>query len=94
MNWIYETGRIYSVNENNELVAEAICVPAGNGTVDIKRTYVNPDYRGSGIAGQLMEAVAEHLRKVGLRAVATCPYANAWLKRHRDTYPDIIAADL
>lgn len=89
MNWIFENGRIYSVDENNELLAEATYIPAGDGTVDINYTYVNPVLRGQGIADLMMEAVAELLRKGGLRAVASCSYANAWLRKHRDSYPDV-----
>ncbi|NCC69744.1 MAG: N-acetyltransferase [Clostridia bacterium] len=94
MNWNYENGRIYSIDEKNELMAEATYVPVGNATVDINYTYVNPILRGQGVAGQMMEAVAQRLRKDGLRAVASCSYANAWLQKHRDSYPDVISGDL
>jgi len=36
-----------------------------------------------------MVIVAEHLRKKGLKASARCSYANIWLKRHKELYPDI-----
>ena len=94
MNWIYETGRIYSVDDKNEVMAEATYVPSGLGTVDIDYTYVSPALRGQGIAGQLMEAVAGHLRKEGLKALASCSYAQAWLIKHRDAYPDVIYGDI
>lgn len=94
MNWNYEPGRLYSVDEKNELMAEATYVPAGNATVDINYTYVNPVLRGQGVAGEMMEAVAQRLRKDGLKAVASCSYANAWLQKHRDSYSDVISDDL
>ena len=94
MNWNYEDGRIYSVDENNELLAEATYAPAGDKTVDINYTYVNPALRGQGIAGQLMEAVAIRLRSDNLKAVASCSYANVWLNKHRDQYPDVVSGDI
>ncbi len=94
MNWNYENGRVYSVGENEELMAEATYVPVGSGTVDIDYTYVNPVLRGQGIAGQMMEAVAEQLRKDGLKAVASCSYANAWLIKHREQYPDVVSGEI
>ena len=92
MNWNYENGRVYSVDERNEVIAETIYVPIGSNTVDIEHTFVNPDMTGQGIAGQMMEAVAERLRKEGLKAVASCSYANAWQMKHRDSYPDVVSA--
>ncbi len=94
MDWKYENGRIYSVNEKNELMAETTFILKANGQVDIVHTYVNPNLRGMGVAGKMMEAVAEYLREKSLKATATCPYANAWLKKHRQTYADIISNDL
>lgn len=41
-----------------------------------------------------MEAVAQRLRQDGLKAVASCSYASAWLIKHRDSYADVISDDL
>lgn len=94
MDWKFENGRIYSVNENNELMAETTYVLKENGEVDINHTYVNPQLRGQGVAGAMMEEVAGYLRKQSLKATATCSYANSWLKKHRDEYSDIISKDI
>ncbi|HHY81853.1 MAG TPA: N-acetyltransferase [Clostridiales bacterium] len=94
MNWIFEDGRIYSVDENNELLAETTFVYKENSEVNIDYTYVNPALRGKGIAGKMMEVVADYLRKNSLKATATCSYANAWLKKHREAYSDIISKDI
>lgn len=53
MDWQYENGRIFSVNENKELMAETTFVYKENGEVDIDHTYVNPQLRGKGLAGEL-----------------------------------------
>lgn len=94
MNWKYEKGRIYSVGENDELPAETTFVFTQTSEVDINRTYVNPTLRGRGVAGKMMELVAEYLKENKLTAVATCPYANAWLKKHRKSHDEIISNNI
>lgn len=94
MDWKYEEGRIYSVNEKGDLMAEATFKLKENGESDIDYTYVNPSLRGQGIAGKLMEAVAQYLRGKGLKTTATCSYANIWLRRNSEFYSDIISKDL
>lgn len=94
MDWKYENGRIYSLNEDNELLAETTYEIKENGEVDINHTYVNPALRGKGVAGAMMELVAVYLRKQHLKTTATCSYANSWLKKHREEYADIISKDI
>jgi len=94
MNWINEPGRICRVDETNACIAEATYLFLDKNTVDINHTYVDPALRGQGVAGEMMEAVAQCLRKDGLKAVASCSYANTWLLKHRDLYSDVISDDL
>lgn len=94
MDWKYEKGRIYTIDENNELLAETTFAYKDNDEVDINRTYVYPKLRGQGIAGRMMGVVAEYLRENSLKATASCSYANAWLRKHREAYADIISGDL
>jgi hypothetical protein len=94
MDWKYEDERIYSVDVSNNVIAETTYVFKTNGEVDINHTYVHPSLRGKGIAGSMMEIVAEYLREKGWKASATCSYANAWLRRHRSSYSDIVSEDI
>jgi predicted GNAT family acetyltransferase len=94
MNWIEEPGRVYYVDETNTCLAEATYVFLDDRTVDINHTYVDSSLRGQGVAGEMMEAVALRLRQEGLKAVASCSYANAWLNKHRDSYADVISDGL
>jgi uncharacterized protein len=94
MEWKYEEGRVYWVDEHNELMAETTYILKENGEVDIDHTFVNPVLRGQGIAGKMMEIVAEHLREKGLKTSASCSYANVWLKKHSEAYADIISDDI
>ena len=94
MNWKYENGRIYSTNENDELMCETTFTRKENGEMDINHTYVNPVLRGQDVAAKMMVVVAENFRKEGLKTTATCSYANIWLKRHKKLYPDILSEDM
>ena len=91
MEFQIEDGRIFHVNEANELMAEATYVYVRDGVVDIDHTYVSPTLRGQGIAGQLMETLAHELRAKGLKATASCSYAEIWLEKNRAANQDIIA---
>ena len=39
---------------------------------------------GTGAAGRLMQALADHARANGLKLRPVCSYAVAWLQRHAD----------
>lgn len=93
MNWKYEHGRIYSTDEKGELMCETTYFRKENGEMDIDHTYVNPVLRGQGVAAKMMAVVAEYFRKEGLKATATCSYANIWLKRHQKQFHDILSED-
>lgn len=94
MNWKFEKGRIYWEDEKGELMAETTFKRKENGEIDIDHTYVNPVLRGQGVADKMMEVVAEYFQKVGVKATASCSYANIWLKRNEKSYGDIISKDM
>lgn len=54
------------------------------GTMEILHTIVPDPIGGRGIAGQLVRAALDHARAEGLRVRPTCPYADAWMRRHPD----------
>ena len=91
MEFQIKDGRIFNVNEQNELMAEATYVYLSDGVVDIDHTYVSPVLRGQGIAGKLMETLATELRAKGLKATASCSYAEVWFEKNRAANQDIIA---
>ena len=90
MDWQYEKDRIYSIDENGKLISEVTFSENNTGDLSINRVYVIPEKRGIGVASKTMEKMAQYLRDNNQRAVASCPYANAWLKKNRDNYSDII----
>lgn len=94
MNWIYEEGRIFYENESGELMAEATYHVTESGEVDVDHTYVNPVLRGQGVASVMMGVVAEHLRTMKIKAIASCSYAQVWFKKHADQYQDVVSDQL
>lgn len=94
MNWKYEEERIYSVDENEELMAEATFTHKENGEIDINHVYVSPVLRGKGVARKTMEVVANYLREKDLKATASCSYANGWFRMHEELYSDVMSKDI
>lgn len=43
--------------------------PLGDGEAEIKRLYVRPTWRGTGLAGRLVQAVSERARAAGYQAL-------------------------
>ena len=90
MNWNYEEGRIFGV-EDNKVMAEVTYYFTNDNEIVIDHTFVDPSLRGQGVAGKMMEVVAQYLRDNNMKASATCSYANAWLKKHKESYSDIMS---
>ena len=63
---------------------------AQGSTRAILHVEADPALRGSGAAGQFMQALAEHARAEELKLQPRCSYAVAWLKRHHE-FDDILA---
>lgn len=59
--------------------------------LSILHVEAEPALRGSGAAGQFMQALTDHARAEGLKLRPICGYAVAWLRRHRDA-ADVLAA--
>ena len=91
MEWKYENGRIYTVDDKGELMAEVTFNYKETDIVNINHVYVNPILRGKGVAGEAMKVVVDYLRNNNLKAVATCPYAKGWFEKNKDSYGDVIS---
>lgn len=83
MTFSQEPGRIFARDENGRLLAE-VTFPQQDGVAVINHTFVDDSLRGQGVAGQLLQAVADTLRREGRKARPTCSYAVHWF----DTHPE------
>lgn len=70
------------VDDAGTILAEVTFPAIDTATVDINHTFVDPSLRGQGIAGKLLEHVAQELEETKRRAVASCSYAAAWFAKH------------
>lgn len=73
-----EQTRFQAVVDNNLALLD---YQLRDGVLQIDYVYVPPDFRGRGIAGQLMEAALAHARHEGLRVEPVCSYARAYMAR-------------
>jgi predicted GNAT family acetyltransferase len=54
-------------------------------------TYVPPQLRGQGIAEKLVRVALEHARDQRLRVVPACSYVAAFIRRHPEFQPLLVA---
>ena len=76
-------------DENQEKKGEVTFPLIDQNTVDINHTFVDASLRGMGMAGKLMEAAAQEIRRKGKKAVLTCSYEVKWFDSHKE-YQDIL----
>ena len=55
--------------------------------LDLQHTEIPASGHGQGVGDALVRAALTYAREHGLRVIATCPYVQAWLKRHPEERP-------
>ena len=63
----------FFINESDKLVGEITFVKKSNYLI-ANHTFVNPDYRGQGIAEILLEVLVDYALKNGFKIQAVCSY--------------------
>ena len=82
--------RFYKKDENENLICEITYSLADSNMIVIDRTFVNDDYRGQGIAAQLVDRVVEMAREENKKIIPRCPFAKGMLERNGSLYADVI----
>ena len=82
--------RFYKKDENENLICEITYSLADSSMIGIDRTYVNDDYRGQGIAAQLVDRVVEMAREENKKIIPRCPFAKGMFERNSSLYADVI----
>ena len=67
--------------------AQLIYAPFSEGILDLQHTEVPPSAEGHGVADALVRAALAYAGANGMRVIATCPYVQAWLRRHPEERP-------
>jgi len=81
----------YEVHEDGELAGFVQFERAGD-TIILIHTETEPRFRGEGLAGRLVQACLDDVRKQGLNVVPLCPYVRDWMAAHPG-YADLVPAE-
>lgn len=75
MEFTYEPGRLF--HETDDIVDAEILFPEilGGAVWSIDHTYVDPELRGQGIAGQMLAEVVDRATKANVQLKPVCTYA-------------------
>lgn len=90
MNFDSGESRFYKKDENENLICEIIYSIANSSLISIDSTFVDDNYRGQGIAAQLVDRVVEMAREENKKIIPICPFAKNMLERNRSLYADVI----
>lgn len=80
METIFTENEIYLI-ENNKNVGKVVFI-RDNDEIRITQTIVNPEFRGQGIAGKLMQLVVEKAKEKGLKIIPICSYAISYFAKN------------
>lgn len=89
MKFIEESTRFYQADELGKLIAEITFSVAGDHTYIIDHTFVDDQYRGQGLAQQLVKLVVEKARAQDKKIIPLCPFAKAEIERTL-AYQDVL----
>ena len=87
MQFLEEDRRLY-LEENGEAYAEITWSNAGDSVMIVDHTYVADSHRGEGLAGQLVEAVANKARAEQKKIIPLCPFAKKEFEQ-KEQYADV-----
>jgi len=59
--------------------------------IDLKYTFVPEEFRGEGIASELVKQSLDIAREEDLKIVPSCPFVQNYVEEHNGKYEDIIA---
>ena len=67
--------------------AQLVYAPFGDDLLDLQHTEVPPSGHSHGVGDALVRAALAYAREHDLNVIATCPYVQAWLRRHPEERP-------
>jgi len=83
-------GKFY-IELNGITEAEMVYSYAGPTKVIIEHTEVSEKFKGQGIGKKLLEETISFIRKNNFKVIPLCPFANAFIRRNRKAYEDVLA---
>jgi uncharacterized protein len=85
-----ERGGEFVIEENGNRAAEMTYTKAGENKISIDHTFVEHDFRGEGIAKDLVAEGVKFARENNLKIIPLCPYAKAAINKTPE-YKDVLA---
>ena len=82
MDFRIEENRIYSVNNENKIIAEITFEKIEKGIFNINHTYVDESLRGQKIGEKLVKMAIEEIKKKNGKIQATCSFAKHYLDKN------------
>lgn len=67
--------------------AELLYAMFGDDVINLEHTEVPASGKGQGVGDALVRAALAYAKERGFRVMATCPYVQAWLRRHPGERP-------
>jgi uncharacterized protein len=67
--------------------AELFYAPFSEDILELLHTEIPPSGRGQGVGDALVRAALAYAREQGFQVIATCPYVQAWLRKHPEERP-------
>ena len=82
MDFKIEENRIYSVNNENKIIAEITFEEIEKGIFNINHTFVDESLRGQKIGEKLVKIAIEEIKKKNGKIQATCSFAKHYLDKN------------
>lgn len=75
LNYLEDHESFYVCDANNKQIAEMTFTRVGQNKATINHTYIDPEYRGKGIADKLLNLVVTKLQQEQREIIPICSYA-------------------
>lgn len=85
-----ERGGEFVIEENGNRAAEMTYTKAGENKISIDHTFVEHDFRGEGIAKDLVAEGVKYARENNLKIIPLCPYAKTTIEKTPE-FQDVLA---
>ncbi|MGM9891486.1 GNAT family N-acetyltransferase [Limosilactobacillus sp.] len=82
MEFVVEGNKLIARDQFHPLIGELSFPAVAANRVVVERVFVNPDFRGQGIANDLVKHFVEYATQQQLTVKLMCPFAKAEFRRH------------
>lgn len=79
----------FYIGGTGDLQAEMSYIWAGNEKIIIEHTQVNPELKGQGIGGKLLDEIVAFAREKKIKVLPLCPFAQAQFEKNSQ-YKDVL----